>query len=147
MRGTVIALAIFALVGIGCGKTAPVTDLASTLSAAGPLLNSVSSAVPGLSQAQSALGVGSLLGLAKGRMPTNQYSQVSNALPGADALVAEATRQGLPSQLGGLADVSGFLGKSGISTSQVNQLIPALGNALTGKVNPDIASAFMSALR
>lgn len=133
----------------GCGgnPTPATPSLAGPLSAAAPLVNSVAGAVPGLSQAQSILGVGSLLGLAKGRMPASQFSQVSSAIPGADALIGEATKQGLPSSLGGLSDVAGFLGKSGISSSQVNQMIPALGNAVSPKMSPDLASAFLGALK
>jgi uncharacterized protein VcgC/VcgE DUF2780 len=116
-------------------------------SAAGPLLNSLGVAVPGLSQAQSILGAGSLLGLAKGKMPTDQFSQVSKAIPGTDALIAEATKQGLPSTLGSLSDVTSFLGKSGISANQVSQMVPALGKALGGKVSPDLVNSFLGALK
>ena len=130
----------------GCGKTAVVTDpIQGAFSAAGPLLNSVSSAVPGLSQAQSALGVGSLLGLAKGKMPANQFSQVTSALPGSEGLVEHAVKQGLPAGVGRLADVTAFLSKSGISSGQVAQMIPVLNNAVSSKVSPEVASAFMSA--
>jgi Protein of unknown function VcgC/VcgE (DUF2780) len=55
-------------------------------------------AVPGLSQSQAILGAGSLLGLAKAKMPADQFSQVAGAIPGSDALVGEAVKQG-PSQL------------------------------------------------
>ncbi len=145
-----IALVMCAAVTLaGCGgKTAPaLPDLSGPLAAAGPLINSIGSAVPGLSQAQSILGAGSLLGLAKGKMRPSQYAQVSSAMPGSDALIAEATNHGLPSQLDRLSDVAAFLGKSGISPSQLNGIVPAMGNALTGKVSPDVATAFMSALR
>ena len=147
---SICALVIVTFVSpLGCGgKSAPaVAGLSGAMSAAGPLLSSISSAVPGLSQAQAILGVGSLLGLAKAKMPGDQFSQITGALPGADALLGEAVKQGLPGALGSLADVSSFLGKSGVSASQVAQMVPVLGNALSGKVSPSLATSFLSALK
>jgi Protein of unknown function VcgC/VcgE (DUF2780) len=131
------------------GNPAPAVSagLPSALSAAGPLVNSLMSAVPGLSQAQAIQGAGSLLGLAKAKMPAGQFSQVASALPGTDALVNEAVRQGAPSMPSGLSAVTDFLGKSGITSSQVSQLASALGNAVQGKVPADVASSFLSALK
>ena len=139
--GTIVAIA-------GCGgKTIPVPDLSSaSLAPAEPFLHSVSNTVTGLSQAQSALGIGSLLGLAKAKMAPAHFSQVSDALPGADALIGEAVKQGLPTRLRGLADVTHFLSQSGISSGQVGQMIPLLRNAVSGKVSPEVAMAFMSSL-
>ena len=134
-------------VSVAAQMPAAVQNIPSALSAAGPLLSSIGSAVPGLSQAQSILGAGSLLGLAKAKMPADQFSQVSKAIPGADALIGEAVKQGLPSGASGLAAVTEFLGKSGVSASQVTQMVPALTGALKGKVTPEIASAFASALQ
>ena len=135
------------IVVAGCGKTALVTDpVQGAFSEAGPLLNSVTGAVPGLSQAQSALGIGSLLGLAKAKMPANQFSEVSAAIPGTAGLVDNAIKQGLPANVGRLADVTSFLSQSGISSGQVGQMIPVLGNAVTGKVSPEAAAAFKSVL-
>jgi hypothetical protein len=134
----------------GCGgktDTAAASVSSSVMSAAGPLLSSLGGAVPGLSQAQSVIGAGSLLGLAKAKMPAESFSQVSNAVPGTDALISEAQKQGLPSQPSGLSEVTGFLEKAGISSSQVSQMIPALGKAVGGKVSPDVANAFMAALK
>lgn len=117
------------------------------LSAAGPLLSSLGAAVPGLSQAQSILGAGSLLGLAKAKMPADQFSKLSSSVPGTDALVGEAVKQGLPSSLGSLADVTSFLGKSGINADQVTKLVPAFTKAAGGKLTPDVAASLASALK
>jgi hypothetical protein len=145
-----VTLALCATLAACGGNPAPTgapAGLSGALSAAGPLLGSIGTAVPGLSQAQSILGVGSLLGLAKAKMPAAQFSQIGAAIPGSDALLGEAVKQGLPSTLGSLSDVTGFLGKSGISASQVNQMIPVVGQALSGKVSPDLATSFLSALK
>lgn len=147
--GQVLVLTACATLSACGGNPAPAAPagLSSALSAAGPLLSSLSTAVPGLSQAQSILGLGSLLGLAKAKLPADQFSKIGGAIPGGDALLAEAVKQGLPSGLGSLADVTGFLGKSGISASQVSQMVPVLGSAVSGKVSPDIATSFLTALK
>jgi hypothetical protein len=128
------------------GAAAAGSTLPSALSAAGPIIGAITSAVPGLSQIQAALGAGSLLGLAKAKMPAGQFSQVAGAIPGANALVSEAVKKGAPSAPSGLSSMTDFLSKSGISAGQVSQLAGVLTNAVSGKVPADVASAFASAL-
>ena len=137
----------------GCGggsssaAAAGMSALPTALNAAGPLLSAVGVAVPGLTQAQQILGLGSMFGLAKQKMPPDQFAEVNNALPGADALAAEATTQGLPKELGGMKDVTKFLGKSGVTPTQVGQTITVLGDQMAGKVSPSTANSFFNALR
>ena len=152
LRPAVAAAACSVFLGVaacGGGNPAPAgaPALPSALTAAGPLLDSLGSAVPGLSKAQAILGAGSLLGLAKAKMPADQFSQVAGAIPGADALVGEAVKQGLPSGLTGVAGLGSFLGKSGVSASQITQMVPVLTGAVKGKVGPEAAASFLSALQ
>jgi uncharacterized protein VcgC/VcgE DUF2780 len=146
-----LAASVTLLAAVACGGKNPAPSgesaLPASLNAAAPLLNAVSAAVPGLSQAQTALGLGSLFGLARQKMPADQYAQVTSALPGSDALVTEAMKHGLPSNLGGLPDVTGFLAKSGISVDQVSRMIPAIGNSMAGRVPPETGTAFFNALK
>jgi hypothetical protein len=143
-----ILLCVAAVATTSCSSSPSVSSaLPAALSAAGPLIESVTKAVPGLSQAQAILGTGSLLGLAKNNMPADQFSQVSTALPGADALVNEAVKQGLPATGNTLASVTSFLGKSGISPEQVNQLVGAVNGVLKDKVPGPISDAFAAALK
>jgi hypothetical protein len=141
-----VALTAAALSGSACGGNSPASTLPSALSSAGPIISSITSAIPGLSQAQAALGAGSLLGLAKAKMPAGQFSQIAGAIPGADALVSEAVKQGLPAAPAGLSSITDFLSKSGISAEQVSQMASTLAGAVGGKVPADVASAFASAL-
>ena len=141
------ALMALVLQGSSCGGSSAPAALPSVLSAAGPLLSAITSAVPGLSQAQAALGAGSLLGLAKSKLPAGQFAQVAGAIPGADALVSEAVRQGLPSSPTNLTAITDFLSKSGITPAQVNQIIPVLTSAVSGKVPADVAGALAAAFK
>jgi hypothetical protein len=130
---------------VSSGATAA---MAGAMSAAAPLVASLTSAVPGLSESQAALGAGALFALAQSRMPTGEYSQLVAAVPAAGALVGAAQDQGLPSAANlTTASVSEFLGKTGITAAQVTQLTGALGTAVKGMVPETVASSFAAALR
>jgi Protein of unknown function VcgC/VcgE (DUF2780) len=150
-RAACAALVIVASLGAACSKNpAPsVTSAAGEVAAtaAEPFVEGLVASVPGVSKQQAALVAGSLLGLAKSKLAPGQFSQVAAAVPGADALVTQAQKQGLPSAPSGLAAVTEFLGKSGISSDQVSQIATALGSAVAGKTSPDVATAFQDALK
>jgi len=160
------ALAIGGLLtGSGCAKTgsstqesagevpAPVAAAPSTLSGAlapaSGLISSLSSSIPGMSQAKAILGAGSIFGLAKAKMPSDQFSQVTNAVPGSQALVDEAVKAGLPpaDQLTGLSSLTPLLSKAGISPEMTSQLVPALGKAISAGGGQSVADAFLAAVR
>jgi hypothetical protein len=123
--------------------------LPGALGPASQLISSLMGSVPGLSQAQAILGAGSLLGLAKARMPGDQFSQLASAVPGAQALVEEATKAGLPpaEQLTGLASLTPILSKAGISSDTTSQLVSALGQAVSGAGGQSLGDAFLAAVR
>lgn len=123
--------------------------LSGALSAAGPLISSLTSSIPGLSQAQAILGAGSLFGLAKAKMPADQFSQVATAVPGTQALVDEATKAGLPaaSALTGPSSLTPVLSKAGITPQMVSALTPALGQAIAKTGGQPLADAFLAAVR
>ena len=149
----VILFAVMLMTGACAGRpkhktAAEMSALPAELNAAGPLLNSLNAAVPGLSHTQSILAAGSLMGLARMKMPPTRYPYVATAIPGSDALIVEATRLGVPSSAySGRAGVTQFLGTQGISPDQVNKMIPVLNNAVKGKVSPSVEKNFMNALK
>jgi hypothetical protein len=147
-RALVIA-APAAIIGCGGGNPLPSGEsaLPPYLNAAAPLVNSVAAAVPGLTQAQTMLGLGSIFGLAKQKMPPEQYAEVATGVPGADALASEANRLGLPKQLKGMPDVVNFVGKAGVSPDQVGKMITSLGEVMGPRVSPTAATSFFNSLR
>jgi hypothetical protein len=149
-RSAISVLAYGALVlAVACGghpSPAGTPAAPASLSAAGPLLGSLTSAVPGLSHTQAQVGAGALLGLARARMPEGQYTQVAGAIPGADALLDEAVKRGLPSGITQMSDVTMFLRRSGVESEQVTRMVPVLTEAVEGKVSPQAALGFFSAL-
>jgi len=129
--------------------TTEMSALPAELSAAGPILNEVNKEVPGISQRQNILATGSLLGLAKTRMPADQFAEVARAIPGTEALIVEAARQGVPrSALANLTTVTEYLGKQGVTQDQVTQrIIPVLDKSVKGKVTPGVEANFNAAIR
>ena len=145
----VALLVIGACKGSTPDPTTEMTALPAELNAAAPLLNEVSREVPGITQRQSILATGALLGLAKTKMPADQFAEVNRAIGGADALIVEATRQGLPrSSLTSITSVVDYLGKQGVTQDQVTQrVIPLLDKLVKGKVTPGVEANFNAALR
>ena len=151
-----LALASATVVG-ACHKSSPETtattsggDVSSSASSASSsVISSLTSAVPGMSSSQAALGAGSLLGLAQAKMPVDQFSQVANAVPGTSSLIATAQKSGLPaaSSLTGSSSIAPVLSKAGITPTMMNQLTPALGSMIGAKGGPDLAGAFLTAVK
>ena len=129
--------------------TTEMSALPAELNAAAPILNAVNAEVPGITQRQNVLATGSLLGLAKTRMPADQFGEVARAIPGAEALIVEAARQGVPrSALTNLTTVTEYLGKQGVTQDQVTQrIIPVLDKSVKGKVTPGVEANFNAAIR
>ena len=137
----------------GSVATSPASSATSALSGAlapaSALISSLVGSVPGLSQAQAILGAGSLFGLAKAKMPGDQFSSLASAVPGAEALIGEATKAGLPAadQLTGLASLTPLLSKAGINSGMTSQLVSALGKAVSGAGGQSLGDAFMAAVK
>jgi hypothetical protein len=129
------------------GEVAP-TLANQDLSSAKLLIGELTNAVPQLNQTQAVLAAGSLLGLAQARMADTQFTTIANGLPGARALVAAAQQSGLPSQSDVTSGASGtsVLSKAGIPTNVGEQIIPALGSAISSRVSPQVANEFLSAV-
>ena len=126
----------------------PPSTLPVGMESAAPLLNSVTSAVPGLSSAQAATGVGSLLGLAQSKMPVDQFAQISKSVPGTNELINGAITAGLPtSGLNDLSSLTGVFDKAGISPTQVSQMIPVVGNSISSSAGPSVGQSFLSAVK
>src|SRR4029450_7702137 len=123
--------------------------LSGALAPASQLISGLVGSIPGLSQAQAILGAGSLFGLAKAKMPGDQFSQLASAVPGTEALVNEATKAGLPaaSSLTGLASLTPILSKAGVNSNMGGQLVPALGKAVSAGGGQSLADAFLAAVK
>jgi len=123
--------------------------LSGALAPASALIGGLTKSIPGMSQAQAILGAGSMFGLAKAKMPSDQFSQLASSVPGASALVDEAVKAGLPAaeQLTGLSSLTPMLSKAGISPAMVSQLVPELTKAVTSGGGKALGDAFAAILK
>jgi len=123
--------------------------LSGALAPASALIGGLTKSIPGMSQAQAILGAGSIFGLAKAKMPSDQFSQLASSVPGASALVDEAVKAGLPAveQLTGLSSLTPMLSKAGISPAMVSQLVPELTKAVTSGGGKALGDAFAAILK
>jgi hypothetical protein len=151
MRGTITSAAaavVAVLLGTGlsgCSKSAP-APAAAPAATANPM-SAIQSAVPGLTEQQAKMGVGGILGYAKTKMPADQYAKAASAFPGSAAMVSEAGKLGMPSEMTGLSSLTGTLKQAGISQEQFEALMPAVTDAVSQKAGPDVAQAFRAAFK
>ena len=129
----------------GCGSSS--NALSGGLGPASGLISALGEAVPGLSQEQVIAAAGALFNLAQSNMLADQFSALTEAVPGADALIDRATDAGLPSEVSAMSGVMPFLSEQGITPDQVSQLVPALGQQVSSLASDDLASAFLSAVQ
>ena len=106
------------------------------------VVNDVQSSVPGLTPTQTAQGIGAVLFYAEQSMQPGDFKKVKNAFPGSDAMMNEGTKLGMPSEMYGLTSLSGSLKNIGISQDQLNQLVPAMTEVVSGKAGPEVAQKF-----
>jgi Protein of unknown function VcgC/VcgE (DUF2780) len=107
---------------------------------------------------QAAGAAGALFGLAKTRLKPEEFSQVSNAVPGMPSLLKAAPAAGGPvgttgalSQLGGsasgLASAAAAFSKLGLSPEMVSKAIPVLTSFVTKSGGADVGSLLAGVLK
>lgn len=81
----------------------------------------------GLSQEQAEGGLGTLLSLAQSNLGGSDFSQLSNSIPGADALLAAVPELSSDSGMSGLLSQAGDLGQSFEGAAMVYDAFEQLG--------------------
>ena len=135
-----------------------VPDFAAAAASASPELVSALSKEIGATPAQAAGAAGALFGLAKTRLSADQFSQVSNAVPGMDSLLKAAPAMsgavgtaGALSQAGGgaagLVSAASAFSKLGLSPDMVSKAIPILTAFVSKSGGANVASLLAGALK
>jgi hypothetical protein len=110
---------------------------------------------------QAAGGAGALFGLAKTKLPADQFSQVANVVPGMDGLLkaapkvkqsAAANAMGsmtgaLPGGLGGLGSVASQFKTLGLSPDMVTKFVPVMTQFVQTKGGAGVADLLAGALK
>jgi hypothetical protein len=109
----------------------------------------------GASREQAAGAAGALFGVAKSKLKADEFSQISQAIPGMDALLKAAPAMaagglgvpGLGSAAGGAAAAAAAFSKLGLGPDLVTKAIPVVTSALTKGGGASVASLFANALK
>jgi len=126
-------LLVLLAITAGCASSSPVSGIASN-----PLISQLTSGL-GVSPDQAIGGTGAMLGLAQNKLSPDQFSAVTNAIPGA----SEITKAAGP-LLGGispqsLGDVQSIFSKLGMSPDTVSKFAPVLTNLVSQGAGPQVA--------
>lgn len=150
MRRMLLAGSMVLVWAVMLSAQAPAPDLSKT---ANPDLVGMFTKELGVTPAQAEGGVGALLGLAKTRLKPEEFSQVSSALPGTDALLKAAPAMGGAGAMGalagagGLASLAGSFSKLGLSADTAAKFAPTLLKYLNGKGSAGAASLLSKAFK
>ena len=128
----VLPLALLAAVG-GCASGSPLAGLTSN-----PLVSALTSQL-GVSPEQAVGGTGAMLGYAQKQLSPDQFSAVSNAIPGAGEITKAAAPMLGGSPLSSLADVGGVFSKLGMSPELVSKFAPILADQVGKVAGPQVA--------
>lgn len=112
----------------------------------------------GVTPSQAQGGAGALLGLAKTRLKADEFTKVSAAIPGTDALLKAAPAAkgmsgigaGMGSSMGGalgLASLAGSFKQLNLSPDQAAKMVPVLTNFVQTKGAGEAAKLLGSVLR
>ena len=145
MRRLVIGFVLASTLALsGCSTTSAISSLTSN-----PLVSSLTGGIPGLSAEQAIGGAGALLGLAKEKIPADQWGKIASAVPGSSDLVTQGLKlAGLSGgSLGSLANMAGGLGKLGVTPDTVSKMVPAMGSFIGKSGGSDLANTFLNAVK
>lgn len=151
--------ALFVVIAIGGliprAASAQIPAGAAAAAKASPALVSALSKEIGGSPEQAAGAAGALFGLAKSRLKADEFSQVSKAVPGMDALLAAAPALGGAS--GGLSQLAGSAGalaalapafsKLGLKPEMVAKAIPVLTSFVSKSGGANVGNLLASVLK
>ncbi|MBT1445231.1 DUF2780 domain-containing protein [Shewanella sp. JM162201] len=111
---------------VGASQIAPATQAAQAATAqSGDLLGNLMAL--GLNQNQAQGGMGALLQLAKGNLSGNEFTSLTSAIPGADAMLGAVPKLDSGSGMSGLLSKAGGLGNSLQGSAMVYDAFAKLG--------------------
>jgi Protein of unknown function VcgC/VcgE (DUF2780) len=158
--GAVCVALASAMTGRGeAGQAAAPSKAAVTAAKASPDLVGQLSTELGSSPEQAAGAAGALFGLAKSRLQPDEFKQVSNSVPGMDALLLAAPAAGakakgtsgnlsqLAGQAGGLMAAASAFSKLGLSPDLVAKAVPILTSFVGKSGGANVASLLSGVLK
>lgn len=134
------------------------TEASSAAAQASPELVGALAKEMGSTPEQAAGAAGALFGVAKSRLSAGEFSQISKAVPGMDALLKAAPATGAAgagnalSQLsgsagGGLATAAASFSKLGLKPDMVGKAVPVLTSLVTKSGGASVGNLLAGALK
>jgi hypothetical protein len=102
------------------------------------LISSLTSSL-GVTTEQAVGGTGAMLGLAQKQLTPDQFTAVSNAIPGASDITKAAAPLLGGAPTNSLGDVQSIFSKLGMSPDTVSKFSPVLTNAVSSVAGPQVA--------
>jgi hypothetical protein len=150
-RRVAISILSVALVGVFTLLTPQSADAqgaAAALKANPDFINSFAKDI-GATPEQAAGAAGSLFGVAKSQLKPDQFSQIANAVPGMDAMLAAAPALGALGGTtgGGMKGVAAMFAKLGLKPEHLTKAIPALTALVTKSGGDSVGKLLASVLK
>jgi hypothetical protein len=127
VRSVALLVALAGMANIGCASTSSAIPSGVT---SNPLISSLTSGL-GVNPEQAVGGTAAMMGLAQNKLTPDQFSSVSNAVPGLGDITKAAgpLLGGLP--LNSLGDVQNVFSKLGMSPDMVSKFVPVITDAVS----------------
>ncbi len=136
-RNAVLALAALPL----AANAQTLKNLAASMK--DPLLGMLTSQL-GVTDNQARGGVGSLLTLAKEKLPATDFTKIANVVPGASGYMDLAKKLGaVAGPLKNVAGLNGALGKLGMNADTIARFVPMVSNFM-GKAGGSTVSNLLA---
>jgi hypothetical protein len=153
----VLFVAVSLVPAVAADQTGATSGAAATAVKANPELTTGLSKELGSSPEQAAGAAGALFGLAKSRLAPEQFTQISRAVPGMNALLGAAPATGTGGAAGsvaqmaggaaGLAGVGQAFSKLGLSPDMVAKAVPFLNQYVSKLGGPAVGQLLAGALK
>lgn len=141
-RWSVVLPVVFALAALACSAWAGGLD--ALLEKGG--LDKMLGQQLGLTDDQSAGGIGAILGLAKEKLDSGDFSKLAEAIPGADKYLKSAKKQGvLESPIGSKDGLAAAFAKLGIPEDKTAQIVPKV-TELVGQIGGEEVQGLLSSI-
>jgi hypothetical protein len=153
-----IVVCTFSILGLAAGQALAQAPAAAQAKSPSPELVGMLTKDLKVTPEQATGGAGALFGLAKSRLKPEEFSQVSDAVPGMDGFLKAAPKQSsgsplgslgssLPGGAGGLASVAGSFKSLGLSPDMVSKFVPILTQFVQSKGGAKAGSLLAGALK
>jgi len=133
-----VLLLVVALMFTGC---------TSTQSPGGGLLGSLTKEL-GVNENQALVGAGSLLGLAKERLSSDDFAKIASVIPGSDGIIKKAMEiGGVSGPIGSMANLTPVFARVGMGDDMVGKFVPVLTDFVGSAGGKSLSSLLDGALK